>query len=81
MTFAALPFVNYVSQVVKTCIRRNFKSYPITLYKIILTSSTMRLSDVIKNEMSLTVPELLKKKKKDLKAEQSPQSQGHCDLP
>ena len=26
--FAALPFVNYTSHIVKTCIRTNFKSYP-----------------------------------------------------
>ena len=75
----ALPFVNCISLIVKTCIRRNFKSCPITMNKMVLTSSAMWLVDVIKDVMSLTVPERKKKKKmkgkkKDPKAGQSPQS-------
>ena len=34
VTSAALPFANYISHIVETCIRRNFKSSPITMYKI-----------------------------------------------
>ena len=59
---AALPFVNYISHLVKTCIRRNFKSFPITIHKIVLTSSAMWLFDMIKNVMSTTVPEKKKKR-------------------
>ena len=47
--------------------------------KIVLTSSAMWLFDVIKNVMSSNVQKK-KEKKKDPKAEQSPQSQGHYDL-
>ena len=45
--------------------RSNFKSYSITMHKIVLTSSAMWLFDVIKN-MSSVVPV----KKKDPKAKQ-----------
>ena len=33
---ATLRFVHYVSHIVKTCIRRNFKSYPITHGQIVV---------------------------------------------
>ena len=52
----ALLFVNCISHIVKTCIRRNCKSYPVTTHKIVLTSSTMWLFDILKNEMSSIVP-------------------------
>ena len=52
----ALLFVNCVSHVVKTCIRRNRKSYPITTHKIVLTSSAMWLFDILKNVMLSIVP-------------------------
>ena len=45
--------------------------------KFVFTSSAKWLFDVFKNVMSPNVPE---KEKKDPKAEQSPQSQDHCDL-
>ena len=51
-----LLFVNCISHVVKTCIRRNCKSYPITTHKIVLTSSAMWLFDMLKNVMLSTVP-------------------------
>ena len=53
----ALPYVNYMSHIVKTCVRRNFNSYHITMNKIVMTLSAMWLFDVIKNVMSSTVPE------------------------
>ena len=53
------------SYFVKTYIRRNFKSYPITMHKLVLTSSSTWLFDVIKNMMPSTVPE----KNIDLKAD------------
>ena len=59
-----------------TCVRRNFKSYPLIMNKIVSTASAICLFDMIKNVMSSTVPG-----KKDPKAKQSRQSQGHCDLP
>ena len=33
MMSAALPFVNCISHIVKTCVRGNFRSYPITVNK------------------------------------------------
>ena len=33
---AARPFVNYISHIVQTSIRRNFQFYPITMHKIVL---------------------------------------------
>ena len=66
VTSAVLPFVNYMSHVVKTCIRSNFKPYLIIMHKIVLTLSSMWLFDVVKN-MSSTVPE-----KMDPKAEPFP---------
>ena len=60
---AVLPFVNYISHAVKTCIRRNFKSYPVTLNKIVLPPLSMWLFDVLKNVVSSTVPEKKEKKK------------------
>ena len=54
---AALSFVNYISRIVKTGMRGNFQSYPITSRKIVLTSSDVWLFDVIKNVMPSTVPE------------------------
>ena len=53
----ALPFVNYVSHTVKTCIKRNFKSYSVTMNKTVVTSLAVWLFDVIKNVMSSTRPE------------------------
>ena len=58
-------------------LRRNFKSDPITMNKIVLTSSATWLFEVIKNVTSSNVPG---KRKRIPKAEQVPQSQGHCDL-
>ena len=67
---AAVPFVNCISHMVKTCIRRNFKSHHITMLKIVLTSSSMWSFDAITSMLS-TVPEKKKRKKKtDPKAEQ-----------
>ena len=78
---AAVRFVNYLIFIIikphSWNLKRNFKSYPITMNKIVYTSSAMLRFDVIKNVMSSNVPE---KKKKDPQAEQSPRSQGHCDL-
>ena len=37
----ALPYVNYIHHIVKTCIRRNFNPYPITMHKFIWTSSAI----------------------------------------
>ena len=54
---AALPFVNNISHIVKTCIRRNVRLYPSTMQKTALTTSAMWLFGVIKNVMSSTVPE------------------------
>ena len=65
---AALPFVVYSSHQA-TCIRSNFRSYPITTYKIVLTSLAMWSFYAI-NVTSSTVPE--KNKTKDPKAEQEP---------
>ena len=39
----ALPFVNYISHIVKTCIRRNVKPYPITMHKVVLMSSADKM--------------------------------------
>ena len=74
----ALLFANYGNHrhIVKTCIRRNFQSYPITMHKIVLILSAMWLFDLTKSVLLSTVPE----KKVDPKAEQSPQSYGHCGL-
>ena len=63
--------------IVRTCIKRNCKSYPLTMHKFVLTSLAIWLFDMIKNVMSSTVPE----KKMDPRAEHSPQGQGRCDLP
>ena len=52
---AALLFINYISHKVKTCVRRNFKSYPVTMNNIVLTSSALWLFDVIKNVMCSNV--------------------------
>ena len=54
---AALPFVTYISRIVQTCLRRNFKTYPLTMHKIVLTSSVMWLFDIIESVMSSSVPE------------------------
>ena len=53
---AALPCVNYVSHIVQICSRRNFKSDPITMHKVALTSSAVRLLDVVNDMMSSTLP-------------------------
>ena len=50
---AALPFVHDISHKVKTCVSSKF--YPITMRKIVLTSSARWLADVIKNVMSSIV--------------------------
>ena len=42
---AALPLANYISYVVQTCTRRNFKCYPINMHEIVFT---MWLLGVIK---------------------------------
>ena len=39
--FAAVPFVNCTNHVVKTFIRRNPKSYPITMHTVVVTPSAM----------------------------------------
>ena len=54
---ATLSFVNHMSHIVETCIRRNFKSYPITLHNIVFSSSALCWFDLIKNVMLSTVPE------------------------
>ena len=48
----ALPAVNYVNHMVKTYTRRHFKSYPVAMNNIVLTSPAMGLFDVIENVMS-----------------------------
>ena len=67
---AAPPFLNFVSHVVKTGIRRNVKFYPITMSKVVLASSTMWLFDVIKTVKSSTehkkIKNILKRIQKSL---------------
>ena len=43
---SALPFVNYVSHIAKTCIGRNFNAYSVTMHWIVLTSLAMWLFDM-----------------------------------
>ena len=43
---AALPFVKCIRHIVKTCIRRNLKSFPVTVHKIVLQGMFMLLMSV-----------------------------------
>ena len=45
--------VNYGSHKLQTCIRRNVKFYPVTMHKIVLTSSAMWLFEMIKKSDGL----------------------------